>query len=216
MKPTRNWKMAPAEVFAQGVVVPVMVIKELAHAVPLARALVAGGIRVLEITLRTPVAIAAIREIARAVPEAVVGAGTVTSAEDLAAVREAGAVFAISPGLTPELLDAANQGNIALIPGIATVSELMTGLQRGYDHFKFFPAEAAGGIPMLKAIAGPFPQVVFCPTGGIGLGNYREYLALGNVACVGGSWVAPAEAVARGDWGRVSQLAREAVEGAGR
>ncbi|MFA6284440.1 MAG: bifunctional 4-hydroxy-2-oxoglutarate aldolase/2-dehydro-3-deoxy-phosphogluconate aldolase [Desulfurivibrionaceae bacterium] len=216
MKPTRNWKMAPAEVFAQGVVVPVMVIKELAHAVPLARALVAGGIRVLEITLRTPVAIAAIREIARAVPEAVVGAGTVTSAEDLAAVREAGAVFAISPGLTPELLDAANQGNIALIPGIATVSELMTGLQRGYDHFKFFPAEAAGGIPMLKAIAGPFPQVVFCPTGGIGLGNYREYLALGNVACVGGSWVAPAEAVAQGDWGRISQLAREAVEGAGR
>ena len=210
----RNWKMEPAEVFAQGPVVPVMVIKDLAHAVPVARALVAGGIRVLEITLRTPVAVAAIREIARAVPEAVVGAGTVTTAEDLAAVSEAGAVFAISPGLTPELLDGANQGDIALIPGIATVSELMVGLQRGYDHFKFFPAEAAGGIPMLKAIAGPFPKVVFCPTGGIGLGNYREYLALGNVACVGGSWVAPAEAVAQRDWGRVSQLAREAVEGA--
>jgi 2-dehydro-3-deoxyphosphogluconate aldolase/(4S)-4-hydroxy-2-oxoglutarate aldolase len=212
---TRNWKMAPAEVFAQGVVVPVMVIKDLAHAVPLARALVAGGIRVLEITLRTPVAVEAIREIARTVPEAVVGAGTVTSVEDLVAVSEAGAVFAISPGLTPELLDAANQGDIALIPGIATVSELMVGLQRGYDHFKFFPAEAAGGIPMLKAIAGPFPKVVFCPTGGIGLGNYREYLALGNVACVGGSWVAPAEAVALDDWARISQLAREAVEGAG-
>ena len=210
----RKWKMEPAEVFAQGPVVPVMVIKDLAHAVPVARALVAGGIRVLEITLRTPVAVAAIREIARAVPEAVVGAGTVTSVEDLAAVSEAGAVFAISPGLTPELLDGANQGDIALIPGIATVSELMVGLQRGYDHFKFFPAEAAGGIPMLKAIAGPFPKVTFCPTGGIGLGNYREYLALGNVACVGGSWVAPAEAVAQGDWGRVSQLAREAVEGA--
>lgn len=212
----RNWKMAPAEVFAVSQVVPVMVIKDLAHAVPLARALVAGGIRVLEITLRTPVAVEAIRAIARAVPEAVVGAGTVTSAEDLAAVSEAGAVFAISPGLTPELLEAANQGDIALIPGIATVSELMTGLQRGYDHFKFFPAEAAGGIPMLKAIAGPFPKVTFCPTGGIGLGNYREYLALGNVACVGGSWVAPAEAVAQGDWGRISQLAREAVEGAGK
>jgi len=213
---TRNWKMEPAEVFAQGVVVPVMVIKDLDRAVGLARALVAGGIRVLEITLRTPVAVAAIREIARAVPEAVVGAGTVTTAEDLAAVSEAGAVFAISPGLTPELLAAANQGDIALIPGIATISELMTGLRRGYSHFKFFPAEAAGGIPMLKAIAGPFPKVVFCPTGGIGLGNYREYLALGNVACVGGSWVAPAEAVAQGDWDRISQLAREAVQGAGR
>jgi 2-dehydro-3-deoxyphosphogluconate aldolase/(4S)-4-hydroxy-2-oxoglutarate aldolase len=211
----RNWKMEPGQVFAQGVVVPVMVIKDLAHAVPLARALVAGGIRVLEITLRTPVAVEAIREIARSVPEAVVGAGTVTSVEDIAAVSEAGAVFAISPGLTPELLDGANQGDIALIPGIATVSELMTGLQRGYDHFKFFPAEAAGGIPMLKAIAGPFPKVTFCPTGGISLGNYREYLALGNVACVGGSWVAPAEAVAQGDWARISQLAREAVEGAG-
>lgn len=213
---TRNWKMEPAEVFAQGPVVPVMVIKDLDRAVPLARALLAGGIRVLEITLRTPVAVEAIREIARAVPEAVVGAGTVTSVEDLAAVSEAGAVFAISPGLTPELLDGANQGDIALIPGIATVSELMIGLQRGYDHFKFFPAEAAGGISMLKAIAGPFPKVVFCPTGGIGLGNYREYLALGNVACVGGSWVAPVEAVAQGDWSRISQLAREAVKGAGK
>jgi len=213
---TRNWKMNPAEVFAQGPVVPVMVIKELAYAVPLARALVAGGIRVLEITLRTPVAVAAIREIAKSVPEAVVGAGTVITAEDLAAVSEAGAVFAISPGLTPELLEAANYMPIALIPGIATVSELMTGLHWGYDHFKFFPAEAAGGIPMLKAIAGPFPKVVFCPTGGIGVENYRDYLALGNVACVGGSWVAPAEAVAQGDWARISQLAREAVEGAGR
>jgi 2-dehydro-3-deoxyphosphogluconate aldolase/(4S)-4-hydroxy-2-oxoglutarate aldolase len=213
---TRNWKMEPGEVFAQGPVVPVMVIKELAQAVPLARALVAGGIRVLEITLRTPVAVEAIREIARAVPEAVVGAGTVTTAEDLAAVSEAGAVFAISPGLTPELLDAANQGDIALIPGIATVSELMAGLQRGYDHFKFFPAEAAGGIPMLKAIAGPFPKVTFCPTGGISVENYRDYLALGNVACVGGSWVAPSEAVARGDWELISQLARDAVLGAGK
>lgn len=216
MKPTRNWKMESGEIFACGPVVPVMVIKDLDHAVPLARALVAGGIRVLEITLRTPVAVAAIREIARAVPEAVVGAGTVTSGEDLAAVSEAGAVFAISPGLTPELLDAANQGGIALIPGIATVSELMAGLQRGYDHFKFFPAEAAGGIPMLKAIAGPFPKVVFCPTGGIGLGNYREYLALGNVACVGGSWVAPTQAVAGSEWENITRLAREAVAGAGR
>ena len=216
MTQKRNWKINSADVFAQGPVVPVMVIKELAHAVPLARALVAGGIRVLEITLRTPVAVEAIREIAKSVPEAVVGAGTVTSVEELATVSEAGAVFAISPGLTPELLDGANQGDIGLIPGIATVSELMTGLQRGYDHFKFFPAEAAGGISMLKAIAGPFPQVTFCPTGGISLGNYRDYLALGNVACVGGSWVAPPEAVAQGDWGRISQLARDAVLSAGK
>ncbi len=216
MTQTRNWKMEPGEVFAQGPVVPVMVIKDLDRAVDLARALVAGGIRGLEITLRSAVAVAAIREIAQAVPEAVVGAGTVTSVEELATVSEAGAVFAISPGLTPELLDGANQGDIGLIPGIATVSELMTGLQRGYDHFKFFPAEAAGGISMLKAIAGPFPQVTFCPTGGISLGNYRDYLALGNVACVGGSWVAPPEAVAQGDWGRISQLARDAVLSAGK
>jgi 2-dehydro-3-deoxyphosphogluconate aldolase / (4S)-4-hydroxy-2-oxoglutarate aldolase len=216
MTRTRNWKMQPAEVFAQGVVVPVMVINDLEQAVPLARALVAGGIRVLEITLRTPVAVKAIREIVKSVPEAVVGAGTVTSAEELAAVSEAGAVFAFSPGLTPELLDAANQGDIALIPGIATVSELMTGLQRGYDHFKFFPAEAAGGIPMLKAIAGPFPRVTFCPTGGISLENYRDYLALRNVACVGGSWMAPAEMVVRSYWGSITQLAREAVQGAGK
>ncbi|MBA3002351.1 MAG: bifunctional 4-hydroxy-2-oxoglutarate aldolase/2-dehydro-3-deoxy-phosphogluconate aldolase [Desulfurivibrio sp.] len=212
----RKWKMGPGEVFALSPVVPVMVIKDIDRAVPLARALVVGGIRVLEITLRTDVAVEAIREITRAVPEAVVGAGTVTSGEDLAAITEAGAVFAISPGLTPELLDAANQGCIALIPGIATVSELMTGLQRGYDHFKFFPAEAAGGIPMLKAIAGPFPKVTFCPTGGISVENYREYLALGNVACVGGSWVVPPEAVAQGDWELISQLARDAVLGAGR
>ena len=216
MTQTRNWKMEPGEVFAQGPVVPVMVIKDLDRAVGLARALVAGGIKVLEITLRSEVAVAAIREIARAVPEAVVGAGTVTSAEELESVREAGAVFAISPGLTPELLEVANKGDIALIPGIATVSELMIGLQRGYDHFKFFPAEAAGGIPMLKAIAGPFPQVTFCPTGGISVENYREYLALGNVACVGGSWVAPSGAVARGDWELISQLARDAVLGAGK
>lgn len=212
----RKWKMGPAEVFALSPVVPVMVIKDLERAVPLARALVAGGIRVLEITLRTEVAVEAIREIVRAVPEAVVGAGTVTTEEDLAEVSEAGAVFAISPGLTPELLEVANQGCIALIPGIATVSELMTGLRRGYSHFKFFPAEAAGGIPMLKSIGGPFPQVTFCPTGGISVGNYREYLALGNVACVGGSWVAPPEAVAQGDWDLITQLARDAVLGAGR
>jgi 2-dehydro-3-deoxyphosphogluconate aldolase/(4S)-4-hydroxy-2-oxoglutarate aldolase len=193
-----------------------MVIHKLEHAVPLACALLAGGIRVLEITLRTPVAVEAIRAIRREVPDAIVGAGTVTRGEELDAVAVAGAVFAISPGLTAELLDVANRGPIPLIPGIATISELMTGMARGYDHFKFFPAEAAGGVRMVQAIAGPFPRITFCPTGGITAANYREYLALDNVACVGGSWVAPQGAMDQGDWARITALAREAVERSGR
>jgi len=212
----RQWQIQPDEVLRQGPVVPVMVIEKLEQAVPLARALVAGGIRVLEITLRTPVALEAIRIISREVDGALVGAGTVTRAEELTAVAEAGAVFAISPGLTGELLDAANQGPIALIPGIATISELMTGLARGYNHFKFFPAEAAGGVKMLKAMAGPFPRITFCPTGGITPANYRDYLALKNVACIGGSWVAPQAAMDQEDWPRISALAREAVDQSGR
>ena len=212
----RQWRIQPEEVLRQGPVVPVMVIEKLEQAVPLARALVAGGIRVLEITLRTPVALEAIRIISREVSGALVGAGTVTRAEELTAVAESGAVFAISPGLTGELLDAANQGPIALIPGIATISELMTGLARGYNHFKFFPAEAAGGVKMLKAMAGPFPRITFCPTGGITPANYRDYLALKNVACIGGSWVAPQTAMDQEDWPRISALAREAVDQSGR
>jgi 2-dehydro-3-deoxyphosphogluconate aldolase/(4S)-4-hydroxy-2-oxoglutarate aldolase len=207
----RNWKREPAEILSMGPVIPVMVIKKSEQAVPLARALVAGGVKVLEITLRTDAALDAIAEICHEVPEAVVGAGTVTTPEELGAVAEAGAVFAISPGLTPELLEAANNGSIALIPGISTVSELMTGISRGYDHFKFFPAEAAGGIKMLKAIAGPFSKVTFCPTGGISPANYRDYLSLANVACVGGSWIVPDEAVEREDWDRITVLAREAL-----
>jgi 2-dehydro-3-deoxyphosphogluconate aldolase/(4S)-4-hydroxy-2-oxoglutarate aldolase len=192
-----------------------MVIDKLQHAVPLARALVAGGVRVLEITLRTEVAVDAIRAIRGEVSDAIVGAGTVTTAEELRAVAEAGAVFTISPGLTPELLEAANQGAIALIPGIATISELMTGIGRGYTHFKFFPAEAAGGVKTLKAIAGPFPKITFCPTGGISPANCKEYLALDNVACVGGSWLVPNDAVEREDWAKITQLAGEAVREAG-
>jgi 2-dehydro-3-deoxyphosphogluconate aldolase/(4S)-4-hydroxy-2-oxoglutarate aldolase len=216
METRRTWRIQPGEILRQGPVVPVMVIHKLEQAVPLAKALAAGGIRVLEITLRTPVAIAAIAAISREVPGAIVGAGTVTRLEELEAVTAAGAVFAISPGLTAELLDAANRGPIPLIPGVATVSELMTGMIRGYDHFKFFPAEAAGGVKMLQAFAGPFPGVTFCPTGGITPANYREYLVLHNVACVGGSWVAPQEAMDRGDWTRITLLAREAVDGSGR
>ena len=207
----RKWKREPAEILTMIPVIPVMVIKNREQAVPLANALVAGGVKVLEITLRTDAAIDAITEICHEVPDAVVGAGTVITPEELGAVAEAGAVFAISPGLTPELLEAANNGSIALIPGISTVSELMTGISRGYDHLKFFPAEAAGGIKMLKAIAGPFPKVTFCPTGGISPANYRDYLSLANVACVGGSWIVPDEAVERENWDRITALAREAL-----
>jgi 2-dehydro-3-deoxyphosphogluconate aldolase/(4S)-4-hydroxy-2-oxoglutarate aldolase len=216
METKRHWHKEPGEILRQGPVVPVMIIHKLEQAVPLAKALMAGGIRVLEITLRTPVAVEAIRVISQDVPGAIVGAGTVTRTEELTAVAGAGAAFAISPGLTVELLQAANQGSIPLIPGISTVSELMTGMALGYTHFKFFPAEAAGGVKMLKAIAGPFPQITFCPTGGITPDNYLEYLALGNVACIGGSWIAPQGAMDQGDWARITALAREAVARSGR
>jgi 2-dehydro-3-deoxyphosphogluconate aldolase/(4S)-4-hydroxy-2-oxoglutarate aldolase len=216
MATKRHWKKEPEEILRQGPVVPVVVIHKLEQAVPLAKALMAGGIRVIEITLRTPVAVEAIRAIRQDVTGAIVGAGTVTRAEDLTAVAEAGADFAISPGLTVELLQAANQGTIPLMPGISTVSELMTGMALGYTHFKFFPAEAAGGVRMLKAIAGPFPQITFCPTGGITLDNYLDYLALGNVACIGGSWIAPQGAMDQGDWARITALTREAIVRAGR
>ncbi|MGZ8227092.1 MAG: bifunctional 4-hydroxy-2-oxoglutarate aldolase/2-dehydro-3-deoxy-phosphogluconate aldolase [Methylococcaceae bacterium] len=207
-----NWKIQPKDVLNAGPVMPVMVIQNLDDAVPLAKALVAGGIRVLEITLRTPVALEAIRLISENVKDAIVGAGTITTPEQLKAAEEAGAVFAISPGLTPTLLAAAQTGNIALIPGIATLSELMMGMEYGLDHFKFFPAEAAGGIPILKAIAGPIPSVTFCPTGGISPENYKAYLSLSNVACVGGSWLAPANAVKAKNWDKVTELAKQAVD----
>ncbi len=206
-----HWKIQPTDVLNAGPVMPVMVIKNLDDAVPLAKALVAGGIKVLEITLRTPIALEAIRLISQEVKEAIVGAGTITTPEQLKAAEEAGAVFAISPGLTPALLRAAKEGNIALIPGISTLSELMVGMEAGLDHFKFFPAEAAGGIPMLKSIAGPIPQVTFCPTGGISPENYNAYLSLNNVACVGGSWLVPEDAVKQKNWAKVTELAKLAI-----
>jgi 2-dehydro-3-deoxyphosphogluconate aldolase/(4S)-4-hydroxy-2-oxoglutarate aldolase len=180
----------------------------------LAKALVAGGVRVLEVTLRTACAIDAIKAIAHEVPDAIIGAGTVLNAQQLAEVTAAGAQFAISPGLTEPLLKAANEGPIPLIPGISTVSELMLGLDAGLREFKFFPAEANGGVKALQAIAGPFPQVRFCPTGGITPGNYRDYLALKSVLCIGGSWLVPADALEQGDYARITELAREAVAGA--
>jgi 2-dehydro-3-deoxyphosphogluconate aldolase/(4S)-4-hydroxy-2-oxoglutarate aldolase len=214
MSNTRNWKISPLDVLNAGPVVPVIVIKKIEHAVPLAKALLAGGIKVLEVTLRSDVAIEAIRRISKEVPDAIVGAGTVASPEDLEAVAEAGGIFAISPGLTPTLLTAANEGPIALIPGISTASELMFGMEIGYTEFKFFPAEAAGGVNMLKSIGGPFPHITFCPTGGISPKNYNQYLSLANVACVGGSWVVPSKAIEAGDWNVVTGTAAEAIKNA--
>jgi 2-dehydro-3-deoxyphosphogluconate aldolase/(4S)-4-hydroxy-2-oxoglutarate aldolase len=211
MTVTTNWKLSALDVLQSGPVIPVIVINDLNHAVPLAKALLAGGVKVLEVTLRTPVAIEAIRKIAEEVPQAVVGAGTVATEEDLQAVAKAGGVFAISPGLTPTLLHAAIHGPIALIPGIASASELMLGMEYGLTEFKFFPAEAAGGVNLLKSISGPFPQVHFCPTGGISPANYKEYLRLKNVICVGGSWLAPVDAMEQGDWQKITNLAQMAI-----
>ncbi|TKY81779.1 bifunctional 4-hydroxy-2-oxoglutarate aldolase/2-dehydro-3-deoxy-phosphogluconate aldolase [Pectobacterium polonicum] len=210
----KNWKTSAEQILTTGPVVPVIVVNKLEHAVPMAKALVAGGVRVLELTLRTDCAIDAIRAIAKEVPEAIVGAGTVTNPEQLAAVVDAGAQFAISPGLTEPLLKAATEGNIPLIPGISTVSELMLGMDYGLREFKFFPAEANGGVKALQAIGGPFAQIRFCPTGGITPNNYRDYLALKSVLCVGGSWLVPNDALESGDYARITELAREAVAGA--
>lgn len=209
-----NWKLAAVDVLNAGPVVPVIVIHKLEQAVPLAKALVKGGVKVLEVTLRTECAVAAIRLIANEVPEAIVGAGTVINPQQLAAVTEAGAQFAISPGLTEELLSAATKGTIPLIPGVSTVSELMLGMNYGLTEFKFFPAEANGGVKALKAIVGPFPQVKFCPTGGISPANYRDYLALNSVLCIGGSWLVPEDALEAGDYQRITELAKQAVSGA--
>lgn len=209
----RNWLIDSSEVFAAGPVVPVLVIEHVEDAVPIAKALMAGGIKVLEVTLRTPAALDVIKAIADNVPDAIIGAGTVTNAAQLKQVTEAGAKFAISPGLTPELLEAGNEGSIALIPGIASISELMIGLDKGYSHFKFFPAEASGGVQSLKSIGGPFPNVKFCPTGGINPGNYQDYLGLSNVLCCGGSWLCPDAVVKEKRWDEITRLAAAAVAG---
>jgi 2-dehydro-3-deoxyphosphogluconate aldolase/(4S)-4-hydroxy-2-oxoglutarate aldolase len=207
---TRHTQQVDA-VFARAAVIPVITIAAIEDAVPLARALADNGLPVLEITLRTDCALAAITRIAAEVPDAWVGAGTVLSAADLAAVERAGARFAISPGVTEALYDAAATSTIPLIPGIATASELMRGLERGWQRFKFFPAEASGGIAALKGFAGPLPMARFCPTGGIDATKAPDYLALPNVACVGGSWMLPADALAARDWLRIGNLARQAA-----
>ncbi|MFD7467685.1 bifunctional 4-hydroxy-2-oxoglutarate aldolase/2-dehydro-3-deoxy-phosphogluconate aldolase [Streptomyces tendae] len=192
-------------------VVPVVVVDDLADAVPLARALVAGGLPAIEVTLRTPVALDAIRAIAGEVPGAVVGAGTVITPEQVADVVAAGARFLVSPGWTDVLLEAMRASGVPFLPGVSTTSEVVALLERGVREMKFFPAEAAGGTAYLKALAAPLPQARFCPTGGISPASAPEYLALPNVGCVGGSWMLPKDAVAGQDWGRVEALAREAA-----
>jgi 2-dehydro-3-deoxyphosphogluconate aldolase / (4S)-4-hydroxy-2-oxoglutarate aldolase len=195
---------------SHGPVIPVIVIQRLEQAVPLARALVEGGVKVLEVTLRTPVALAAIEAIARAVPEAVVGAGTLRLPGDARAARDAGSTFAVSPGYTSALGAACREAGLPLLPGVATGSEVMTAMADGLDFLKFFPAVQAGGIAMLKALAGPFPDIAFCPTGGITPETAPQFLALPNVKVCGGSWLTPSDAVEAGDWARITRLAREA------
>ncbi|HET8904708.1 MAG TPA: bifunctional 4-hydroxy-2-oxoglutarate aldolase/2-dehydro-3-deoxy-phosphogluconate aldolase [Saccharospirillum sp.] len=195
-------------------VMPVLAVSRVEDAQPLARALKAGGLKVLEVTLRTSAAIDVIAEMKK-VDGIIVGAGTVTRVEQLKQLEAIGADFAISPGATPRLLEAGKQTSMPFLPAIASVSEMMQGLEMGYEHFKFFPAAASGGVSALKAFAGPFPDVKFCPTGGISVKDFTQYLALPNVVCVGGSWVVPADALNQGDWDRIEQLAREACELAG-
>lgn len=192
-------------------VIPVIAIDNIEHAVPLAKALVAGGIRVLEVTLRTEHGIPAIRAMAEQVPDAIVGVGTLTQPEEFAAAREAGAVFGVSPGLTPSLVDAARRSGLPLLPGVMTPSEVMAAREAGFRQLKLFPAVPAGGIGMLNAIAGPLPDVTFCPTGGITQETASQFLACKNVACVGGSWLTPKDAMKSGDWARITELARAAT-----
>jgi 2-dehydro-3-deoxyphosphogluconate aldolase/(4S)-4-hydroxy-2-oxoglutarate aldolase len=200
------------QVMQDAPVIPVIVLNDVAHAVPMARALVAGGIRMLEVTLRTPQALSCMEAIAKEVPDAVVGAGTVRSAADAKAAANAGAKFAVSPGYTSAVGQACRDQGLSLLPGVATGSEIMMAQEDGYTELKFFPAMQAGGPAMLKAWGGPFFDVRFCPTGGVTPQNASEFLSLSNVACVGGSWLVPADALAKGDWSRIEQLAREACQ----
>ncbi|MDB2386591.1 bifunctional 4-hydroxy-2-oxoglutarate aldolase/2-dehydro-3-deoxy-phosphogluconate aldolase [Shewanella sp.] len=206
-----NWLIQPHDIFKRSPIVPVMVINKIEHAVPLAKALVAGGISVLEVTLRTECALEAISKIAQEVPEALVGAGTILNTEQLDQAVTAGAQFVITPGATTELLKAAMAGHTPLIPGVASISEVMAGMALGYTNFKFFPAEASGGVNALKAFSGPLANIRFCPTGGITPSSYKDYLALNNVDCIGGSWIAPTDAMEQGDWARITALCKEAI-----
>ena len=208
MTPAEQSRLA-ARICRLAPVVPVIVVDDLAHAKPLAMALVAGGLPALEVTLRTPVALDAIRAMAE-VEGGVVGAGTLLTPADVRAAKAAGAKFGVSPGATQRLIEACAEFDLPLLPGAATASEVMWLLEQGYTVQKFFPAEQAGGVPYLKSLGSPIPQVRFCPTGGVSLKNARDYLSLANILCVGGSWVAPKEAMVRGDWALITTLAAEA------
>jgi len=212
MAVTNASKWTALQVMQDAPVIPVIVLYDVAHAVPMARALVAGGIRMLEVTLRTPQALACMEAIAHEVPDAVVGAGTVRSPADAAAAAKAGAQFAVSPGYTKAVGQACRDHGLSLLPGVATGSEIMMAQEDGYTELKFFPAMQAGGPAMLKAWAGPFFDVTFCPTGGVTTGNAAEFLALPNVTCVGGSWLVPGDALVQGHWHRIEALAREASQ----
>lgn len=209
---TPNAKAEFVELLRSARVIPVLTIERIEHAVPLARALVAGGIRVLEMTLRTPVAVEAAKAMIAEVPEAIVGIGTVLNAEDLSRAKALGARFVVSPGATPELLDAAGAGGLPFMPGIATASELMQALARGFDLVKFFPAEQSGGIGALRALGGPFPQARFCPTGGINENNAPAWLAEPNVVVVGGSWLCPAADIRSGNWSGITAICNRTMK----
>jgi 2-dehydro-3-deoxyphosphogluconate aldolase/(4S)-4-hydroxy-2-oxoglutarate aldolase len=202
--------MNTLDLVKHGPVIPVIVIQRVEDAVPLAEALLAGGVKVLEITLRTPVALACMRAIAKALPEAIVGAGTIRSVDDARAALDAGCRFGVSPGYSTAIGRACTDIGLPLLPGVATASEVMAANADGYTFLKFFPATAAGGIPMLKALGGPFADVVFCPTGGVTLQTAPQYLALANVKVCGGSWLTPQDAVDAKEWPRITALAREA------
>ncbi|WP_299875023.1 bifunctional 4-hydroxy-2-oxoglutarate aldolase/2-dehydro-3-deoxy-phosphogluconate aldolase [uncultured Cocleimonas sp.] len=206
-----NNSLSPQEIMSLSPIIPVIEIDDVSQSINLANALIAGGINVLEITLRTAAAIDAISLLAKEVPSAVVGAGTVLNPTDLAKVRDAGASFAISPGCTDSLLQSAKDINFPLIPGVSTGSEIMNGLDLGYTHFKLFPATSVGGIPLLKSFSGPFQQAKFCPTGGINEDNYLDFLALDNVLCAGGSWVVPTQLVRSGDFNKITEITASAL-----
>ena len=204
--------LSSREILSKDPVVPVLVIEDANDAVPLAKALVAGGLPVLEITLRSAAAEESIKRIIAEVPDAITGAGTVINAKQMERMAKIGCAFAVSPGHTKSLLKAAKDTGVPLLPGAGTPSEIMYLLEHGYDMLKFFPAEQQGGVSMLKALSGPLPQVKFCPTGGVSLANLGDYLALPNIITVGGSWVAPKDAVKAGDWATITRLAQEATD----
>ena len=202
-------QLTPREVMTSTPVVPVIVVDDVEQAINLGKALVAGGVPVLEVTLRTEAALEAISALREKVPEAIVGAGTVCTREQYIKAVEAGSQFIISPGMTPDLLAVGKEYDVPYLPAVATISDILLGIEYGYDHFKFFPAEVNGGVKALKAFAGPLGDINFCPTGGVSPANYKEYLALPNVLCVGGSWIVPKDLIEAGKWDEITELAKQ-------